>query len=131
AYLMNGTRVAVKVQHRDIDEVTRLDLKTIRRIMALVQIFLPVRGLDAYYLQIKQMIAEELDFQREAHNIDRLAKNFQGNPGVVFPQVVAELSTRHVLTTTFVEGVKVGDTTAIDAAGIDRKKLARKIVRTY
>ncbi|HMI83506.1 MAG TPA: AarF/UbiB family protein, partial [Polyangiaceae bacterium] len=131
AYLMNGTRVAVKVQHRDIDQITRLDLKTIRRIMAIVQTFVPVRGLDAYYLQIKQMIAEELDFQREAQNIDRLAANFKDDTGVVFPHVVPELSTRHVLTTTFVEGVKVGDTQAIDAAGIDRPHLARKIVRTY
>ena len=131
AYLKNGTRVAVKVQHRDIDEVTRLDLRTIRRIMAIVQIFLPVRGLDSYYLQIKQMIAEELDFQREARNIERLAANFKDDPGVVFPGVVAELSTRQVLTTTFVEGVKVGDTQAIDLAGIDRRELARKIVRTY
>jgi ubiquinone biosynthesis protein len=131
AFLMNGTRVAVKVQHRDIDEITRLDLKTIRRIMRLVQIFLPVRGLDAYYLQIKQMVAEELDFQREARNIERIAQNFRGDAGVVFPEVVGELSTMKVLTTTFVEGVKVGDTHAIDAAGIDRRELARKIVRTY
>lgn len=131
AYLMNGTRVAVKVQHRDIDEITRLDLKTIRRIMRLVQIFLPVRGLDSYYLQIKQMVAEELDFQREARNMERIAENFKGDAGVVFPEVVTEFSTRQVLTTTFVEGVKVGDTHAIDAAGIDRQELARKVVRTY
>jgi ubiquinone biosynthesis protein len=131
AFLVDGTRVAVKVQHRDIDEITRLDLKTIRRIMAIVQIFLPVRGLDAYYLQIRQMIAEELDFAREAKNIERLSQNFKSDAAVVFPRVIAELSTRHVLTTTFVEGVKVGDTAAIDAAGIDRKELARKIVRTY
>jgi predicted unusual protein kinase regulating ubiquinone biosynthesis (AarF/ABC1/UbiB family) len=131
AYLMDGTRVAVKVQHRDIDEITRLDLKTIRRIMAIVQIFVPVRGLDSYYLQIKQMIAEELDFQREARNIERLSANFKDDPAVIFPEVVAEFSTRHVLTTSFIEGVKVGDTRAIDAAGIDRRQLARKIVRTY
>ncbi|HKQ70976.1 MAG TPA: AarF/UbiB family protein [Polyangiaceae bacterium] len=131
AYLQDGTRVAVKVQHRDIDEVTRLDLKTIRRIMAIVQMFVPVRGLDAYYHQVRQMIAEELDFQREAGNIERLSRNFKDDARVVFPRVVPSHSTRQVLTTTFVEGVKVGDTAAIDAAGIDRKELARKIVRTY
>jgi ubiquinone biosynthesis protein len=131
AFLKDGTRVAVKVQHRDIDEVTRLDLKTIRRIMAIVQIFLPVRGLDAYYHQIRQMIAEELDFLREAKNIERLSQNFVSDEKVVFPRVIPELSTRHVLTSTFVEGFKVGDTASIDAAGIDRKELARKIVRTY
>jgi len=131
AYLPDGTRVAVKVQHRDIDEITRLDLKTIRRIMAIVQFFVPVRGLDGYYLQVRQMIAEELDFQREAKNIERIANNFKNDPEVVFPRVIPELSTRQVLTATFVEGVKVGDTAAIDAAAIDRKRLARKIVRTY
>src|SRR5205823_169872 len=84
ARLQDGTRVAVKVQHRDIDEVTRLDLKTIRRIMGIVQIFVPVRGLDAYYHQIRQMVAEELDFLREAKNIERLAQNFATDQGVVF-----------------------------------------------
>src|SRR5439155_3469504 len=131
AYLKDGTRVAVKVQHRDIDTITRLDLKTIRRIMGIVQIFVPVQGLDAYYHQIRQMIAEELDFSREAKNIERLAQNFAADPKVVFPRVVAELSTRHVLTAHFVDGVKVGDTATIDSAGINRRELARKIVRTY
>jgi ubiquinone biosynthesis protein len=131
AYLKDGTRVAVKVQHRDIDEITRLDLGTIRRIMMIIQTFVPVRGLDAYYHQIRQMITEELDFQREAANIERLAKNFENDPKVVFPRVIPEVSTRHVLTTTFVEGVKVGDTPAIEAIGVDRKELARRIVRTY
>ena len=39
ATLEDGTRVAVKVQHRDIDEIVRLDLKTIRRIMTIAQWF--------------------------------------------------------------------------------------------
>ena len=120
------------MQHQNIDEITRLDLKTIRRIMAIVQMFFPVQGLNAYYHQIRQMIAEELDFSREAKNIERLAQQLhERSESVVFPRVVAELSTRHVLTMTFVEGVKVGDTAAIDALRIDRKELARKIVRTY
>ena len=99
--------------------------------MGIVQIFLPVRGLDAYYHQIRQMIAEELDFKREAKNIERLSQNFRdrcrrrvspGHRRAVDPAR---------LTATFVEGVKVGDTDAIEASNIDRKALARKIVRTY
>src|SRR4029079_5904635 len=65
AWLKDGTHVAVKVQHRDIDEIVRLDLTTIRRIMGIVSIFVPVQGLDAYYHQIRSMISEELDFIRE------------------------------------------------------------------
>src|SRR5262249_29085995 len=45
AWLKDGTHVVVKVQHRDIDEIVRLDLLTIRRIMAIVTVFVPVQGL--------------------------------------------------------------------------------------
>ena len=131
ARLLDGRRVAVKVQHKDIDEIARLDLRTIRRIMQIVQLFVPVRGLDAYYREVRRMIAGELDFLAEAASIERVAKNFERDPRVRFPVVVSELTTRRVLVTTFVEGVKVGDTAAIDALGVDRKELARRIVRTY
>src|SRR6185369_3508575 len=86
AWLKDGTHVAVKVQHRDIDEIVRLDLRTIRRIMTIVTIFVPVQGIDAYYHQIRSMISEELDFVREARNITRIADNFTTEPHVRFPR---------------------------------------------
>ena len=80
ARLVDGRRVALKVQHRDIDRIVRLDLRTIRRIMTIVQWFVPVQGLDAYYHQIKELLSEELDFALEADHIERIAKNFDGRP---------------------------------------------------
>jgi predicted unusual protein kinase regulating ubiquinone biosynthesis (AarF/ABC1/UbiB family) len=131
ARTLDGRKVAVKVQHRDIDEMVRLDLMTIRRIMAIVQWFVPVQGLDAYYHQIKSLLSEELDFAREADNIERISKNFAKNPAVVFPIPLRELSTKRVLTSTFVEGKKVADLAALDAMGVDKKDLAKRIVRAY
>lgn len=131
AYLFDGQRVAVKVQHADIDEIVRLDLTTIRRIMLIVSQFIAAKNLDVYYRQIKAMIEEELDFEREARNIIRISENFASDPAIVFPKPIATHSMRTVMTTTFVEGIKVGDTKRIDEAGIDRKALARKIVEAY
>ncbi|WP_437285610.1 ABC1 kinase family protein [Sorangium sp. So ce406] len=131
AWLMDGTRVAVKVQHRDIDEIVRLDLLTIRRIMAIISKFVPVQGLDAYYHQIRSMILEELDFVREARNITRIADNFANQPQVRFPRPIDPYCTRRVMTTTFVEGIKVGDLAALEAHGVDRKALARQIVQVF
>jgi ubiquinone biosynthesis protein len=127
----DGQRVAVKVQHKDIDEMVRLDLITIRRIMMIVQWFVPVQGLDAYYHQIKGLLYEELDFAREADNIERIAKNFTSDSRVIFPVPVRELCTHKVLTTTFVEGKKIGDMRGIDSLGIDKKDLASRLVRAY
>jgi predicted unusual protein kinase regulating ubiquinone biosynthesis (AarF/ABC1/UbiB family) len=131
AWLKDGTHVAVKVQHRDIDEIVRLDLKTIRRILAIVTWFVPVQGMDAYYHQVRTMISEELDFLREAHNIERIADNFLQSPEMRFPRPVEGLCTARVMVTTFVTGVKVGDLAALDAQGVDRKALARKIVQVF
>jgi predicted unusual protein kinase regulating ubiquinone biosynthesis (AarF/ABC1/UbiB family) len=131
AHMKDGTHVVLKVQHRDIDEIVRLDLTTIRRIMGIVSIFVPVKGLDAYYHQIRAMISEELDFLREADNIRRIMANFRDQPDVVFPRPIEGLCTRRVMTATFVDGVKVGDVAALDALGIDRSALARKIVTVF
>ncbi len=131
ARLPDGRRVAVKIQHKDIDEMVRLDLITIRRIMAIVQWFVPVQGLDQYYSQIKALLYEELDFEREAENIEKIAKNFEKNPMVVFPVPIREYSTKRVITQTFVEGVKLGDLARMEALGIDKKDLASRLVRAY
>jgi len=126
-----GRRVAVKVQHQDIDEIVRLDLKTIRRIITIVQWFVPVQGLDGYYHQIKDLLKQELDFNGEADNIEKIAQNFEKDPRVHFPVPVRELSTSRVLTTTFVEGRKLTDLAGLDAMGIDKKELASRLVRVY
>lgn len=131
ARLKDGTRVVVKVQHRDIDEIVRLDTKTIRRILGIVQWFVPLQGLDGYYHQIKELLEQELDFVREAQSIEAIAKNFEKDDRVVFPRPVPAFSTRRVLTTTYVEGVKVSDIGAIDAMGLDKRDLAQRLVRAY
>jgi ubiquinone biosynthesis protein len=131
ARLVDGRRVAVKVQHRDIDRTVRLDLGTIRRILGIVQWFVPVQGLDAYYHQVKALLSQELDFALEANNIERIAKNFAGDRRVVIPQPVRELCTKRVLTTIYVEGVKVSDIAALRSLGVDRKDVAERLVRLY
>ena len=131
AWLKDGSHVAVKVQHQDIDEIVRLDLKTIRRILAIVTLFVPVKGMDAYYHQVKTMISEELDFVREARNIRRIAASFASQPTVRFPVPVEGMSTSRVMVTSFVDGVKVGDRAALDAMGVDRRALARRLVQVF
>src|SRR5689334_16217993 len=41
-----GEKVAVKVQYPDIEEIVRIDLKTLRRIFGVISWFLPYQNLD-------------------------------------------------------------------------------------
>ncbi|MEZ4699869.1 MAG: AarF/UbiB family protein [Rhodothermales bacterium] len=131
ARLADGRLVAVKVQHVDIEAMAKIDLRTIRNLLGLISAVFRVRGLDTQYQQLEAMIAEELDFEQEARNIEQIAACFTADPRTHFPTVVHERSSRRILTTEFIEGVKVTHLAALDALGIDRASLAEHIVRVY
>ena len=131
ATLLDGRRVAVKVQHVDIERIARLDLEVIRRLLAIVQFFTGVRGIESYHPEISRMIDEELDFTKEAENIARVAAGFAGDAAVRCPTVVPERSSRRVLTTEFIDGTKITDFETLGARGLDRRKLAERIVTAY
>ena len=131
ARLHDGRRVAVKVQHADVEAISRLDLDVLRGILGLIQWFVQIRGMESYHADIAQMIREELDFTQEARNIATIAANFAGSTEIRFPTVVHELSTQRVLTTEFVDGVKITDFAALAAQGIDRSTLARRVLTAY
>lgn len=134
ATLHDGRRVAVKAQHRHIERIAQQDLEIIRRILAIVQWFTGVRGLESYHPDISKMIREELDFAGEAANIRRIGANFAAEgtlPMTRVPTVVDERSTACVLTTEFVDGTKITDTAALAARGIDRRTIAARVVAAY
>jgi predicted unusual protein kinase regulating ubiquinone biosynthesis (AarF/ABC1/UbiB family) len=131
AKLRTGESVAVKVQYPDIEEIVAVDLRALRRIFRVISWFVPYRGLDGIYREIRDMVLTELDFRAEADNVERIAALFTGRRDVGFPKVVRELSTARVLTTEWIDGVKVSDRARLAAIGVDRGRLARSVVQAY
>lgn len=131
ARLQDGRRAAVKVQYLDIEANTKQDLRTIRQLMSFYGFFLRIKGLGHLHSQFSQMIQEELDFRLEAQHIETIAANFTGNPQVFFPKVIHELSAERVLTTEFMDGVKISDLEKLAEQNIDRQALAERVVTAY
>ncbi len=131
ARLQDGRRVAVKVQYLDIEANTKKDLQTIKQLLSFYGFFLRIKGLGYFHSQFSQMIKEELDFRLEAQNIETIAANFTGNPQVLFPKVIHELSSERVLTTEFMEGVKISDLENLAERNIDRQALAERVLTAY
>jgi ubiquinone biosynthesis protein len=70
-------------------------------------------------------LRNELDYQREGRNADRLRESFVDAPHLLYiPKVYWELSTRQVLVMERIHGIKISDIAALDAAGYDRHKVA-------
>jgi ubiquinone biosynthesis protein len=131
ARMLDGQKVAVKVQYPDIEVVVRRDLNTLRRIFKIVEWFVPYQGLDEIYREIRAIVLAELDYRAEAENAARIASHFEGRKDVAFPRVIGELSTARVLTTVFETGCKITDAPGVKQLGLDRGQLARQVVEIY
>ena len=73
----------------------------------------------------------ELDLRLEAAAISEMAENIRNDEGFRIPQVQWDQVAENVLTTTWVDGIPIRDHAAIDAAGIDRKALAAKLLQGF
>lgn len=73
----------------------------------------------------------ELDLRLEAAAISEMAENIKDDTGFVIPDVSWDQVAQNVLTTTWVEGIPIRDHAALDAAGVDRKALASKLLQSF
>ncbi|MCK5543062.1 MAG: AarF/ABC1/UbiB kinase family protein [Desulfobacterales bacterium] len=131
AYLSDGSRVAVKVQYLDIDKMARQDLKTIQRILRMVEFIFKIKGIKTNFQQVEEMILDELDFLKEAEHIETISAHFKNSPHIKFPGVFPEYSTQRVLTTEFMEGTKVTNLAYLEENDINRETLANSIITAY
>ena len=133
ACLRDGSPVAVKVQHPDIERKLEVDLEIV---LGLAQWAEKVPELADYRpraiaSEFQRTVRRELDFRREVRHMQEFARQFAGNPAVHIPRVYPEYSSRRVLTMEFVEGIKLADTQRLAAAGIDLEEVARRGADMY
>jgi predicted unusual protein kinase regulating ubiquinone biosynthesis (AarF/ABC1/UbiB family) len=113
-------------------QVISLDLALVRRLAAFVERFPRLsRGQPWVELvdEFGTKLFEELDYVHEAHLTEQFQTNFENVPGVAAPHVYWQFSSRRVLTTEFIHGIKITDKEALEAAGVDIHTLLSQGVR--
>ncbi len=129
-----GEEVAVKVQRPNIDQLVRMDLSTIRFVIWVINRLVDVGefiDLMGFYREFRRTIFEEIDYITEAANAKRFQEMFKDNPTISIPSVYDDYTSRRVLVLEWVNGIKVNDYPALEAAGIDRLEVAKRTVQTY
>jgi predicted unusual protein kinase regulating ubiquinone biosynthesis (AarF/ABC1/UbiB family) len=134
AVLQNGENVAVKVMRPGIEEIVALDLKTFKILMAFAQRFTKVEkmvDLSDVYQEFKEVVTEELDYQKEANHLEKFCDNFIDFPGITVPAVYRELSTSKVLVMEFIDGVKINEMDQLKEMKVNKRKLASALYLSY
>jgi len=130
---LNGVQVVVKIQHQNIDKIADADLQILKNLVKLHGYFLDMKGLDHTYNQVKQMIEEELDYGKEAKSMLVISDNLKEVPElkITIPKVFPEHSTIKILTSTYCEGIKIGQIDVLKTWGLDLEDIATRLIQLY
>ncbi len=133
ARLADGREVAVKVQYPWIREALPADLAVLRGAVALGAWLLGRRSLDRerFFQEFAEGLEEELDFRREARVAGEIARNLASDPRIVVPRIVAERTSRAVLTMTFHDAIRIDDRAGLTAAGVRPGAVLEILARAY
>ena len=123
ATLRDGREVVVKIQRPHIERRTAADIRILRigaqlvSLVPTVELANPVGIIDDF----ANTIAEELDFTREAANMDEFNRIMAelGHADVRAPRVVHDYTTRRIITMERFRGVRVDDVEAVRARAAD------------
>ena len=106
AVTREGRAVAVKVQYPGVAEAVDTDLRNLTLLLPLVKRLAPGLDVKAVYAELRERIAEELDYELEAQNHRAVARSHRGHPFAHVPEVHTGLSSRRVLVTDLLDGAR-------------------------
>jgi ubiquinone biosynthesis protein len=132
AKLMTRQKVVIKVQRPNILPTIQTDLEIIHDIAHYAEQHTPlgrVYNLVDIVDDFADTLHNELNYQSEGHNADRIRENFAQEHCLHIPAVYWEYTTRRVLVMEYIEGIKITNIAALDEVGYERKKIANNAAR--
>jgi len=132
ATLQSGEQVAVKIQYPGVEQTVGQDLRNLKLLLTTFKAIahdmmrqkIDVRTL---YAELEERLSEELDYEREAANMTLFANLLRDDPEVMIPRVFPQISSRRVLTMTYLDGYPLTD---VFAPVVD-PELKSWVVRKY
>jgi predicted unusual protein kinase regulating ubiquinone biosynthesis (AarF/ABC1/UbiB family) len=116
----DGRIVAVKVQYPGMAEAVEADLRNLGLLLPLVKRLAPGLDTAAVAAELRERVAEELDYEIEAQNHRAMARAWRGHPLAHVPAVDTMLSSRRLLVTELLTGRRFEEVKQLDAAERDR-----------
>jgi predicted unusual protein kinase regulating ubiquinone biosynthesis (AarF/ABC1/UbiB family) len=134
AHLPAGDEIVVKIQRPGIEALIDIDLRALKVVIGWMKRFSAIRrriDLDALYDEFSRTLWEEVDYLAEAENAKRFRLMFSDDERIRIPRVYDEQTTRRVLTLEDVYFIKITDYASVEAAGIKRASVAKRLFDTY
>lgn len=134
AVLLTGEKVVVKVLRSRIHALVETDLHAMRSACRWLVLMRHIRNRMDLNLLMEEFAATtraEMDLLQEKENLKRFAADFEDNRHVYVPAIFEPYCNARMLTMENVAYIKIADTGAIRACGIDCARVADRLYDIY
>ncbi len=134
ATLKDGQEVVIKVLRPGIRKKIQRDVELLRWLARLAKKYInPGVQVDPEEIvaEFEKTVFDELDLQREAANASLLRKNFADSPDLYIPAVHWDYCKEKVMVMERIHAIPIRQFAQLDAAGINRQKLAEKGIKLF
>ena len=125
----DGRPLAVKLQYPDMQSAVEADLNQLRVVFALHARMNPAVETGEIFKEVAARLREELNYALEARHTALYGIIFGDDPSIRVPGVIGELSTRRLLTMSWLEGRRLLDYRAAPLE--DRNTIASAMFRAW
>jgi len=129
ATLMNGDEVILKIRRPGIRKNIEADLRLMARLAEVIELEVPefrqFKPTETVR-QFSRSLQRELDLAAECRNAERMASCFADDPNIVIPKVYWQWTCERLNVQEYINGIPGRQLGAVDAAGLDRKLLAKR-----
>lgn len=108
----NNNFCAVKVQRPNLYFLIRRDIVILKILANTFGSFLPLNigvGIGEIIDEFGKSLFNEIDYEQEGKNALKFANFFKSNPNVFIPKLENDFSSKRVITTSWIDGVKLRD----------------------
>jgi predicted unusual protein kinase regulating ubiquinone biosynthesis (AarF/ABC1/UbiB family) len=131
ATLTDGREVACKLQYPDMPSVVEADLRQLKMALSVFRRMDNTLDNQEAYAEMSARLREELDYVREASHMRLYGLMLAGTPGVTVPSAIPELTTKRLLTMTWLEGRPILRRLEEDPPQEERNEYAKALFRAW
>eukprot|EP00658_Telonema_sp_P-2_P031870 TRINITY_DN23756_c0_g1_i1.p1 TRINITY_DN23756_c0_g1~~TRINITY_DN23756_c0_g1_i1.p1 ORF type:complete len:356 (+),score=81.14 TRINITY_DN23756_c0_g1_i1:2-1069(+) len=134
-----GSKLAIKVQHRGLQETSRGDIDAVTLITHVAAWLFPESDFTWLADEIAPNLPRELDFEQEGRNCERCGRSFRrhgvgllgGIPDIVVPEICWAKTSKRVLSMSFEPGAPITDLAALEEYKLSRGAVASLLSKCF
>ena len=130
AIALDDTKLACKLQYPDMASAVEADLRQFRLAMGLYERYDRTVSTADIHAEIAARLREELDYAREAAHMRLYGAILKDEPGVAVPRPIPDLSTKRLLTMTWLDGAPLLEVAAKASLAV-RNEIALRMFRIW